>query len=197
MKMRIRVGFWLGVRRLRRYMTRAPALRLRGRIPELVKRVSRESMEQELFASCLILRNLAIIQKDKPLSLDHMLEELMDASDALRSVYEDVLFRWRSGQGNQSFSAFEERIGTKTAEHFAFLLSGMDRINPAEMITALDTFEETYSGERITAAMRRASRKSFLITAFATASVFAVLMNFAVVVVFMDMMRILGGMGTS
>ena len=103
MKMRIRVGFWLGVRRLRRYMTRAPALRLRGRISELVKRVSRESMEQELFASCLILRNLAIIQKDKPLSLDHMLEELMDASDALRSVYEDVLFRWRSGQGNQSF----------------------------------------------------------------------------------------------
>ena len=46
--------------------------------------------------------------------------------------------------------------------------------------------------ERMTAAVRNAQRNSVLVTAWASASIFALLINFAVVVVFMDTLGMLG-----
>lgn len=53
-------------------------------------------------------------------------------------------------------------------------------------------FEETFAAERMTRGMRRAERRSMITTMAATATVFAVLLNFTVVVVLMDAMRAVG-----
>ena len=196
MKMRIRIAFWLGFRRLAPARASPDPGRLWKKArTRLLDRLRREEMDQELFSSCVILRNLAIAQKDTPMSLDSILEELMKSSRAMRSVYEETLFLRRNGQEGQAFQVLRERTGNRAGEQLAYLLSGLERINPAELAGAVEQVETAFSESRTTAAMKRASQKSFLATLAATASVLSVLMNFSVVVVFMDMMQILGGMG--
>ena len=56
----------------------------------------------------------------------------------------------------------------------------------------MTAFEETFSSERMTRGMRRAERKSLITTVVAAAAAFAVLLNFTVVVVFMDTLSMLG-----
>ena len=168
--------------------------RVKERVLDILRK---EEMEQDLFSSCVILRNLAIVQKDRPMSVDYILEELMNSSGALRSVYEEILFQIRNGRGDRAFDVLRERLNTRAGEQFAYVLAGIEQINPAELVGAMESLEEAFSEARVTAAMKRSSRRSFLTTLAATASVLAVLMNFSVVVEFMDMRQILSGMGSA
>ena len=56
----------------------------------------------------------------------------------------------------------------------------------------MEVFQNMMAEERMTAAVRAAQKNSVLITALASASIFALLINFAVVVVFMDTLGMLG-----
>ena len=74
---------------------------------------------------------------------------------------------------------------------FARILRKLDDILPSELILQRNGFEETFSSERKTKAMARAERKSLITTLTSTATVFVVLLNFTVVVIFLDTLRIL------
>lgn len=161
----------------------------------LIKRLrilGSDRMEKEIFNSCIVLKNLAIVHRDLPMSADFILEQLMESSRSLRNIYADILSAYRSGRGEESFQIFYERIPLKSAKNFSFVLSKIDRINPSELITHMTAFEETFASERMTKGMSRAERKSIITTMAATATIFAILLNFAVVVVFMDTLRMLG-----
>lgn len=199
MKMKIKISLMLGFRRLERLKNKGaeggkrsadPWLFFRGRFEEL----QRDALEQELFGSCIILKNMAIVQKGMPMSADYILEQLMANSTGLKNVYGEMLFRWRNGYGAEAFDIMGERLKTKAARSFAFILSKTDHIDPAELVTAMRSFEEDFAGYRMTKAMKRAERKSLITTMAATASIFAILMNFSIVVVFMDMLTMLGGL---
>jgi hypothetical protein len=197
MRMKIKIWFALGFRRFSR-VGRAEKVKISpikgGRLKARVNLIRRDVQEQEIYGSCIILKNLSIVQKNLPISTDSILEELMDNSNALKGIYGEMLFRWRNGWGTESFSVMGERIDSKAARNFASILSKAEQINPAELVESMTMFEESFSGDRMTRAMRRASRKSLITTMAATAAVFAVLMNFSIVVVFMDMINMLGGL---
>ena len=46
-------------------------------------------MERELFNSCIVLKNLAMVHQDMPMSGDFILEQLMECSKSLKNVYAD------------------------------------------------------------------------------------------------------------
>lgn len=196
MKMKNKIWFFLGFRRFKGLRKRSiEDLREKRRtFKEKMLAIDRNSLEQEIFGSCVILKNLAIVQSDIPMSTDYILEELMANSNSLRGIYGEILFRWRSGYGQDSFNVLDERIHTKAARNFAFILSKTEQINPAELVESMRVFEEAFAGDRMTRAMKRASRKSIVTTMAATASIFAILMNFSIVVVFMDMLNMIGGL---
>lgn len=150
-----------------------------------------DRLEKEIFNSCIVLKNLAIVHKDMPMSADFILEQLMESSRPLRNIYADILSAYRNGKGEEAFSVFYERIPVRAAKNFSYVLSKIDRINPAELITHMTAFEETFASERMTKGMNRAERKSIITTMAGTAAVFAILVNFVLVVVFMDAMRML------
>ena len=64
----------------------------------------------------------------------------------------------------------------------------MDKINPFELVSQLDVFISVIKEARITAAMKQAERRSLIVTGFATASELTCMVNFCVVVVFLDML---------
>ena len=150
------------------------------------------AMDRELYGSAVTLKNLALVQKEKPLSADYIFQSLMDNSLALRPAYEEMITLYRNGRDEEAFKAFGNIAGSRAGRNFASVLSKIDRINPAETIKQMEVFQNMMAEERMTAAVRAAQKNSVLITALASASIFALLINFAVVVVFMDTLGMLG-----
>ena len=64
----------------------------------------------------------------------------------------------------------------------------MDRINPYELVTQLDVFISVIREARMTEAMKQAEKRSLIVTGFATAAELLCMVNFCVVVVFLDML---------
>ncbi|MGN0659965.1 MAG: hypothetical protein ACI4LA_10235 [Emergencia sp.] len=193
--MLIRTTALFKIRRLSGYSRKlAPELKKQGnmRMGTLWNRLQTDRLEREIFNSCIVLKNLAIVHRNQPMSCDFMLEQLMECSRPLQTVYADILSAWRSGRGRESFDILYQRIPVKAARHFSFVLSRIDQVNPAELIGHMDAFEETFASERMTKGMQRAERRSLVTTMAAAATIFAILLNFTVVVVFMDTLQMLG-----
>jgi len=153
--------------------------------------LQKDKLERELFHSCVILKNLAIVQQELPMSADFMMEQLMKASRPLRHIYADILSLYRKGEREAAFQVMHQRIPTKSAQDFARILSKLDYMLPSDLVLQMDGFEEIFSSERKTKAMARAERKSMVTTLTSTTTVFVVLLNFTVVVIFLDTLQIL------
>ncbi len=190
--MRTRTTSLFRLRRLAAYTRRSiPGIKKEGRrrIAAGWSLFNGERMERELFNSCIVLKNLAMVHQDMPMSGDFILEQLMECSKSLKNVYADILSAYRLGQGENAFLLLPARVPTKAAANFAAILSKVDKINPAELRLHMASFEETLTGERMTKGMSRTEKKSLITTMAATATIFAMLLNFTIVVVFMDALK--------
>lgn len=160
----------------------------------LTQGFTRDKYEKEVWSSCITLKNLSIVQEEIPMSADFMLEQLMANAGILRPIYAEILSAYRGGQTKDAFDIFARRVPTKSARIFGGILSKLEQINPAELMEQMCSFQETISAERITMAMKQAEKNSIIVTMLATATIFCLLLNFAIVVVFMDTMAVLGQM---
>ena len=115
----------------------------------------------------------------------------MENSGRLRPVYEEMLTLYRGGRDKDAFEVFAERTGTRNGRNFAAILAKLDRINPAELVKQMEVFQNVMAEARMTAALKSAQRRSIIVTVWATAAVFALLINFTVVVVFLDALTML------
>ena len=144
--------------------------------------------ERDLYQAAILLKNLAVVRREYPVSLDYMLEELSRDSGTLKPVFQETLSRYRSGQYDEAFDFFGKSVKSGYGRTFASLLSKMDRINPYELCEQIDVFIEIIREVRTTEAMKQAEKRSLIITAFSSAAVFSFMINFCVVVVFLDML---------
>lgn len=195
MKMKIRISLLLGRGRFEhlRGPRRASAFGHLKKIVEVIKSAAgRDTREQEIFNSCMVLKIMAIVQNDTSLSTEHIIGELMSNSIALKKTYGEILFKWRNGEGSDSFEPLSTALNSKAARKFGIILSQAEQMQPAELVLEIRAFEAAFAGERTTDIARQAERKSVFATAIAAACIFAVLMNFAIVVAFMDTIRMLG-----
>ena len=151
-------------------------------------------LDRELFSSNVILKNLSLMRRNTPFSADYMYEKLMENSTLLKPFYSEMLTLYRNGKDEDAFKVFTVEIGTKAARNFAMILSKMDKMNPAELVEQMEIFQQMMMESNTTAAMKRAQRNSLLITGVAACTVFILLINFAVVVVFMDTINTLNNM---
>ncbi len=146
---------------------------------------------QEFYKSSVILKNLITVTGGSALSADHIYEKLMENSDILKPVYGRMLSLYRSGKDEEAFRVPVDIIGTREARSFALILSKVDKIDPAELKAQTEIFQNSMTEKKVTAAMKQAQRNSAVITALSAGCVFALLINFTVVAVFMkslDMM---------
>lgn len=102
-----------------------------------------------------------------------------------------MLTLYRMGNDTEAFEIVAKTVGTKSGKNFANILSKLDKLNPAQLVEQMEMFQESLTESAMTAAMKRAQRNSLIITSCAAASVFALLVNFTVVVVFMKTVNIL------
>lgn len=191
-KMKIRLHPRAKIKRLRRRKIAAhPRKSAKDRLQKLStlvrKKFFRRACDREIFSSCLLLKNLAVMKQDTPVSADYMLEQLKDNSFLLRHVYEDMIRDYRNGDYENACLRLKTEVGSRAAALFSHILSKMDQVNPAELVSYMHAFEESFEEERMTQAMKSNERKSLICTAASMAAVLAVLMNFTAVAVFMNM----------
>lgn len=151
-------------------------------------------LDRELFSSNVILKNLSLVRRETPLSADYIYENLMENSNLLKPFYGEMLALYRSGKDEEAFKVFTIEIGTKAARNFAMILSKVDKVNPAELVEQMEIFQQMMMENNTTVAMKRAQRNSMIIMSCAASAVFALLINFSVVVVFMDTINTLNNM---
>ena len=195
--MKIKTTPLFKARRLAAYTSKMlPELETKGKQQILARwrLFQSQKMEREIYSSCIVLKNLAMVHKDLPMSADFILEQLMECSGALQNTYADILSAYRLGQGEEAFRILTEQVPLKLAANFAAVLSKIDKINPAELIVHMTAFEEALMGERMTKGMSKAERKSLVTTMAATATIFSILLNFTIVVVFMNTLQMIDQM---
>lgn len=191
-KMNIRLHPWVKIKRLRRRKIAARRRetakdRFQGIIALTRRKFLRRACDREIFSSCLLLKNLAVMKQDAPVSADYMLEQLKDNSFLLRHVYEDMVRDYRNGEYESACLRLKMEVGSRAAALFSHILSKLDQVNPAELVSYMHAFEESFEEERMTQAMKSNERKSLICTAASMAAVLSVLMNFTAVAVFMNM----------
>ncbi len=156
-------------------------------------RRKRNTLEKELFASCVTLRNLALVKREAPVSADYIYERLMENGGRLKPLYSRMLTLYRTGHDREAFALVGQEIGTRAGRNFALILSKLERLEPAQMAEQMEMFAESLSEAAMTAAMKKAQRAGVIITALGAASVFALLVNFTVVVIFLRTVDLLSG----
>ena len=115
-----------------------------------------------------------------------MLEEMSYGSGPLRPVFQKTLSLYRTKDSTEAFNYFGDRLDNKHGRTFAMLMSKMDKIDPAELVPQIDIFLGVIREVRTTEAMKTAERRAALCTFLAAGAFFALMINFLVVVVFMD-----------
>ena len=149
-----------------------------------ISRINSDRIEKELLNSCLMGKNLAIIYAGKPMSADYIIEELMRSSKLLKPVYAEILSEYRKGRDKEAFEILYSRVPVKAAKSFSMILSKIDMINPAELSEYMDSFEEMLADQRLTKGIQNAEKQSLIVNITVTLSIFALLMNFTVTVIF-------------
>lgn len=161
---------------------------------KLIIKKKRSYPDRELFKSSIILRNLSLVRQETPLSADYIYEKLMENSELLRPMYGVMLTLYRSGKDEEAFRVPAEMIGSKAAKNFGLILSKLDRLNPAELTEQMEIFQNGMIEKQMSDSLRKTQRNSVIITALSAVSIFALLINFTVVVVFMDSLNMITSM---
>ena len=151
----------------------------------MIMKKSKSQIDKELYNSSVILKNLALVQKQMPFSADYMYERIMENSVLLKPIYSQMLATYRGMDSNEAFKVLPLVVGTKTSKNFAIILSKLEKLNPAELEKQMDIFQKSMMESRMTYAIKRVQRTSLVLTGLATITVFALLLNFVVVVVFL------------
>ena len=152
----------------------------------MIMKKSKSQIDKELYNSSVILKNLALVQRQMPFSADYMYERIMENSVLLKPIYSQMLATYRSMDSNEAFKVLPLVVGTKTSKNFAIILSKLEKLNPAELEKQMDIFQKSMMESRMTYAIKRVQRTSLVLTGLATITVFALLLNFVVVVVFLN-----------
>lgn len=178
-------------KRLPRYRLKSFTEKSRSELSKWIVKNKKEIPDRELFRSSIILKNLSLVRRESPLSADYIYEKLMENSGYLRPMYAEMLSLYRSGRDEDASEVPVVYVGTKAAKNFALILSKLDKLNPDELVQQMDIFQDSMIDKQMTYAVKRVQRNSIIITTLSAISVFALLINFVVVVVFMDSMRLL------
>ncbi len=191
-KLKIKVSYLkIGKRKIKQVFSEKSLQKITDQFWEQYAYINRERYEKEIYNSLLILKNLAIVQQNIPMSRDFIVEQLMKNTKLLRQNYADLLLYDRSGKNIQFKSLLLKKAPLNSVRRFSLILECIDKVNPVELLEQITALEEIMAEEKQTYSIKRAERNSIITTTIATISVFVLLLNFTIVVVFMDSIKIM------
>lgn len=160
-------------------------------VEQRYRQMQGKKLEPEIYHSGLLLKNLALARKEDAFSADYLYEKLMEHSEKLRPVYAEMLALYRAGKDRDAFRLIAERCPTRAGRNFSLVLEKAGILRPDELVEQIEVFQEMIRQQKMTEDIRQVQRNSLVTTVMATAVVFLLVIDFAVVVVFMHTMTML------
>lgn len=157
-----------------------------GWMLERIAEEYKEKKDLEIYRSITQLKNLAVAQQHKPLGADFIIEQLMKFTKVLKPIYAQTLALWRLGKEVEACNYFADATGTKLGYEFANILNKLDTINPVELVDQLILYQTHVKEERVTQLLKKQETKSNLMFVPILMLAFAIMMNFMMIVVWLD-----------
>lgn len=154
----------------------------------------KKKKDLEVYMSISQLKNLSIAQQDNPVGADFIIEQLSKSTNLTKLAYIKALSLWRTGKEEEAIKKFGDEIDTRMGRDFGNILLKLDELNPFEFKEQLEIFQNTIKSERSTERQKKNEAISNWIYTPAVVSAMVILLNFVVVVVFIDNMNLLNNL---
>ncbi len=150
-----------------------------------------KKMDREIFEAITFLRNLASIEKGRTSSTDSIIEKLSEHNGLLRPIFIRMLNLLRVNQPKEAAASFSKKVGTPASKDFAGLLIQWDRLEPAELLETLLSYEKSMKAVRLTDQKRKDEIISDLIYFPVVINILVIFINFIYVAYFLDQREML------
>ena len=150
-------------------------------------------LDKEIFSSAGTIKTLALLNSNGTFSADYIYEKLFEHSIKMKGIYSSFLALYRAGNREDAFTYIRKNINTQTGKQFATILEKLEFLSPKEMVKQIEGFQDGIVEERMTRATNEIDKNSVITTVASTATIFTIILNFAIVGVFMDSLAMLNG----
>ena len=162
-----------------------------GYVMKLFKKGQEEKIDKEVFQAMTQLKNLCIAQAEFPLSGDYMIEQVMKFSQVTKPAYSRMLIQWRLGDSEKACEIFADTLNTKMSRELSSIFLKLESMAPMELADHLSLYQSHIREERMTKHLRKQEMMSYVLYAPVIASAFAIMLNFMVVVIWLDTMDLM------
>lgn len=159
-----------------------------GILMKFLKEYNEKAKNEEIYRAIIQLKNIAIAQKDTPLGGEYIILHLLKFTKKTKGVFSKMLSLWRLGEEKEATEYFSKEINTKLAKEFSGILLKLDQINPIELVENLELYQSHIREEKATARLKQQETISNIVYMPIIASAFAILLNFVLIVFWMDSM---------
>ncbi len=164
---------------------------LYGKLYSYRKNMHKRKIDIDLFYCMTRLKNLCCSQKENSVSSSYLIEMLVRDSGCTHLAFSKLLFIWRLGRKQEACEMFAEQLNTKMAYEFSKIILKLDELSPKDMVERIEIYQNHIREEKMTQDIRRQEVISYILYMPIMASAFCILLNFLIVVVVMDTMRML------
>lgn len=159
-----------------------------GIIMKYINEENKKKKDAELYGIITQLQNIAITQKDEPTTLTYMLRRIVKFSKKTKPAFIEMLKYIDINEMGKAKENFVKHIGTSLSRDFAHILIELDNIEPKKVIDQLDVLNERILNENKLNKQKNAERFSNIIYLLPTVLVFAILINF-IIIIFANVMQ--------
>ncbi len=162
-----------------------------GYILEALQRYRKSQIDKELFETMTQLKNLCIAQASAPMSGDYLIEQLLKFSNLTKPAYTKLLSLWRLGCAEEGCEVFATLLNTKMSNELSSIFIKLEKINPVELASQLELFQNHVREERMTSFQKKQEALSYVLYSPVIASAFMIMLNFMIIVIWMDTMDLM------
>lgn len=152
---------------------------------------NKTKMNKEIFRVIGQMKNLSFSVKASSVSSTYIIESLARFTKHTRSIFEKTLSLWYVSRFQEAHDYFCAAVNTDEGRALAALFLKLDHINSSELRDQLETLLSAIREKRKTIAFAKKENQSKLLLVLSFLTVSVMLVNFMVVVVFIDSMSML------
>lgn len=155
-------------------------------IMEMLTKEHRYKINVEIYRVLSQLKNMALFHSDKPLGALFIFQQINKFTKVTRPIFNRLIYLYQSNRKEDAIAFFENEIGTKEASELVNVLMKLDYLTPAELKSQLELYQQHVKTERATQRKKSNENKSNLVYLMVVLSLFIIVLNFIIIVAYLD-----------
>lgn len=152
----------------------------------IITKEFKHKKNQEIYRAFSQLKNLSIISAHTNIGSDFIIQELMKMTKITKPIFATTLRLWRENERQDAMDYFAAALDTREGSELANIFLKLDDLGPDELREQIALCQNIFSEERRTNKEKRNENRSYVLYAFVITSIFIILFNFVVMIVYIN-----------